>query len=56
MTGPRSRVWGRTSPNPTDLPVTCWCEQHIVHVPAHQVKEGRTRSCGRPGCHEPQAT
>jgi hypothetical protein len=32
------------------LRVLCWCEQSIVIVPADDVRDGRTRSCGAPGC------
>lgn len=39
----------------TDLKVTCWCEATVVHVPAEAVKAGRTASCGRRECHEPEA-
>jgi hypothetical protein len=33
-----------------DLSVLCWCESAIVVVPADEVREGRTRSCGAEGC------
>jgi hypothetical protein len=32
------------------LRVLCWCEQSIVVVPADDVRDGLTRSCGAPGC------
>lgn len=32
------------------LAVTCWCERAVVHVEADVVWNGRTASCGRPGC------
>lgn len=35
------------------LPVTCWCERRIVHLPASEIAAGRTASCGRPRCHPP---
>lgn len=33
------------------LAVFCWCETKIVHVPARDVIEGRTGTCGRRNCH-----
>ena len=34
------------------LPVTCWCESHIVLVDPSDIKAGRTRSCGAAMCRE----
>lgn len=38
------------------LPVTCWCERDIVHVTPEEVREGRTRTCGRLHCNEEGVT
>jgi hypothetical protein len=34
----------------TELVVTCWCEQSYVGVSPADVLNGRTGSCGAPGC------
>jgi hypothetical protein len=34
--------------------VTCWCDTSIVMVDVVEIRKGRTRSCGRPGCRPPQ--
>jgi hypothetical protein len=33
--------------------VTCWCDRKVVRVPLPDIRDGRTASCGRPGCTEP---
>lgn len=33
-----------------DLPAPCWCEGRFVLVPKAEIREGRTRSCGKRGC------
>jgi hypothetical protein len=36
-----------------ELRVTCWCEMHVVVVPAADVRNGLTTTCGAPGCRPP---
>ena len=37
---------------PGDIGAMCWCEAVIVSVSPEEVRAGRTRSCGAPGCDE----
>jgi hypothetical protein len=47
------RRYGRRA---TDVLLTqCWCQTCFVEVPAGEVREGRTVSCGRSGCEPPAA-
>ena len=36
-----------------ELLTTCWCETNYFPVPAGDVLAGRTRSCGRDHCNDP---
>lgn len=42
----------RVTPGPGELVASCWCDQSLLGVPVEMIREGKTRSCGRPGCHE----
>lgn len=37
-----------------DLFTACWCDSDAVLVPARDVRDGLTRSCGRIGCEPPE--
>ena len=36
-----------------DLAVECWCRMEVVFVHPNVIWEGKTASCGRAGCKEP---
>lgn len=46
----------RTEPPRGHTAVTCWCEQHVVHVPERWIINLQTDTCGHPDCHPPTGT
>ena len=37
-----------------DVLVSCWCQYTFVEVPAADIRNGRTGSCGLPQCRPPE--
>lgn len=44
MTGPKATEY---------LSCLCWCTHKTVKVPAKEIRQGKTRSCGANNCHGP---
>lgn len=53
MSLPTGTVLGYRGGDTERLPVMCWCQREVVHVPASEVRAGRTGSCGHESgrCH-----
>lgn len=39
---------------PGEVESTCWCDHKVISVPATEIRAGRTASCGRPRCSNPE--